>query len=111
MEQRHVWSNRGQQHDGIVLNKWIVHHPPVRAMSEDVRADDAPKRHEWNALLRRLERRVQRRASSILDRHRAVDNRCRESRRCSQLVKADSGGLDGCYAAGADEEIRLKRGG
>jgi hypothetical protein len=107
VEQRDVGLERRQQHDRVVVAERIVDHLPVRPVRQHVRADQAAQRHERNALLGRLERRVQGGAGGVLDSDRARGDRRREARRRPEFPGLTAE-VSSAYAAGADQQVGLQ---
>ena len=107
VEQRDIGPDRRQEHDRIVLAEGVVQNFPVRALRDEVGADQPAQRHERNALFRRLERGMQRGAGRVLDAERARGHGGGEARRRAEFAEAHRRGLDRLDAAGADEQLRL----
>jgi len=98
----------GQKHDRIVRAEGIVDDPPIRAVSYEIRADEAAQRHERDAFFARFERRVQRRAGCVFHADRARGDGGGEARRLAELAEAHGRGFDGLDATCADQHVGLQ---
>jgi hypothetical protein len=71
----------------------------------EIAAQDAAQRHEWHALLARLERGVHRRASRVADHDLAFLRRFAEARREAGFAERNRARLHFAHTPRADQEI------
>ena len=89
MKQRHVGPKRRQQHNRVVVAERIVDNFPVRAMGQQIRADQPAQRHERHAFFCRLKLRVQRRAGRVTHLDGTGQDGHGKARRRTEFAEAD----------------------